>query len=275
MAFIFISYGDDRFRVSLDRILRQAKKSGLFDKVMGYTPQSLPEHVRSSPLFNYPTGGGCWCWKPFIIQQTLQKCKNGDLVCYADAGCTLDKDSPEWEQWKTLLQTHSAIFMQYRPSQAYSGWEKYTGNIPGRHSAIKHWMKPSLVAYFKQIMDPSFLEFDKIMAGCLLFKKTESPSTILQKWNEITFSHPELVMPLQEEERPSLPDDFYAHRYDQSILTPLVFYYGEREHVAVIPETAESRIGKPAVIATRWRQAKLPAFQYWKYRLWEIIHVKK
>jgi len=122
MEKIFISYGDNSFKVSLDRILRQAKQSKLFDRIIGFTPKDLPEYIRSSPLFAIKTGGGCWSWKPYIIYHTLQNCSIGDVVYYADAGCSLDPTSPEWSDFQSYVQSFSAIFFQYRSYFNYPGW---------------------------------------------------------------------------------------------------------------------------------------------------------
>ena len=110
MAFVFITYADDRFKVSTDRITRQARRSGVFDRIVRYSPKDLPDYVRSSPLFSGTKGGGYWCWKPYIISHALEQCEIGDIVVYADAGCSVNADSPEWAEFKRLLQDHSAIY---------------------------------------------------------------------------------------------------------------------------------------------------------------------
>ena len=100
MSNIFISYGDNRYKESLNRIARQAKDVGIFDKVIKFTPKDLPGFVKASPLFAFSCGGGYWCWKPYIIYHTLQNCKEGDVVYYVDAGCTLNISSEEWGQFQ-------------------------------------------------------------------------------------------------------------------------------------------------------------------------------
>lgn len=276
MEKIFISYGDNSFKVSLDRILRQAKQSKLFDRIIGFTPKDLPEYIRSSPLFAIKTGGGCWSWKPYIIYHTLQNCSIGDVVYYADAGCSLDPTSPEWSDFQSYVQSFSAIFFQYRSNFNYPGWEKYYPcSAPHtRPSAIEHWIKPSLSQYFLQFISPDFLSFDKIMAGFMIFKKTDHIISILEQWYQITLFHPELVTAPLGSEMSHLPNSFFTHRFDQSVLTPLVYHFKEKDNVLVLPETAESRFGQPAVLATRWKQAALRPFPYLKYRLSEFFSSK-
>lgn len=271
MAIIFISYGDERFKESLNRIVRQAKKVGIFDKIIKYTPNDLPTFITSSPLFAFGVGGGCWSWKPWIIYHTLQQCKEGDVVFYCDAGCTLVKDSPEWQQFQLAIQTHTAIFFQYREGTDY-GWASKCSRPENNSVAIKHWMKPTVADYFSRYIDAGFLDFAKIWAGFMIFKKTNPLSFILDQWMKITLFHPELVADPFGAELKHLPETYNAHRFDQGILTPLIYRYSQKDNALVLLETSESHIGIPAVLASRWRQGKMSRWQRIKYCVWRLIH---
>ena len=264
MANIFISYGDERFKESLNRIARQAKKVGIFDKIIKYTPKDLPAYIKSSPLMAFIRGGGYWVWKPYIIHYTLLQCNIGDVVWYCDAGDTLVYDSPEWEQFQSQMQTHTAIFFQYRDGH------KYEWGVNGDKTAMKYWIKPSAKDYFLQYIDAKFLDYSKIWAGFMIFKKTEKSSIILDQWYKMALFHPELMM---DSFGPDLndPNDAY-HTRDQATLTPLVFHHHEEDNALVLPETAESRISNPAVLATRWMQGKMLWHQKAKYRIWCLLH---
>ena len=71
MKKIFIAYATDNMAYSLKLIGRQARKLGIFDEVLLWTPNDLPEYIRKSPLMKYKYGGGYWAWKPCIIYETL------------------------------------------------------------------------------------------------------------------------------------------------------------------------------------------------------------
>lgn len=161
MANIFISYGDNRFYYSLRRIKQLAKRTGRFDQIIVYEPKDLPPCVQASPLFAFPRGGGYWVWKPYVIYHTLEACSVGDVVYYADAGCTLHPQSAEWDQFAELMKQHSALFFQYRPDYDY-GWSS-----PERcTTAIRHWTKPATVEYFtKRFGSDKCLDYNKILGG--------------------------------------------------------------------------------------------------------------
>ena len=71
MSVIFISYADGNMSYSLKRIGRQARRLGIFDEIILYTPEMLPDYIRNSALMQYPRGGGYWSWKPAILTETL------------------------------------------------------------------------------------------------------------------------------------------------------------------------------------------------------------
>ena len=266
MANIFISYGDNRYKESLNRIARQAKSVGIFDKVIKYTPKDLPNFITSSPLFAFSRGGGYWCWKPYIIYYTLQNCEEGDVVYYVDAGCTLNKSSEEWSQFQNYLKSYNSIFFQYREGIDYGK------GFGGRDVAIKNWTKPEVITYFQNFVDIDFLDYAKRLGGFMIFKKTSQLPLILDQWYKITLFRPELVMDPLRMEHTQPEETIPIHRHDQSILTPLVYHYRNQDNALVLPETAESRIGNPAVLATRWIQGKMTWRQKLKYRLWCLLH---
>jgi hypothetical protein len=266
---LFISYGDDRFKESLNRIARQARKIGIFDRIIKYSPKDLPEFIKASPLFAFDRGGGYWVWKPYIVYQTLNLCQEGDILVYADAGCTLSKDSPEWEYYLNLLHTHSAIFFQYRENYDY-GW-KCVRKPCGDAVALKHWMKPSLVQFYERSLGLNYLDSSKILGGFFIIKKNRKDLRTIDEWYKITLFHPELVMDPSNDDIADCPPDFFEHRHDQAVLSPLVYHFQSEDDLVILPETAESKIGHPAVIADRWRQGKSSILWKMKYLLWSLL----
>ena len=64
MKKIFIAYATDNMAYSLYLIGQQARRLGLFDDVICWTPKDLPDYILDSPLMKYSYGGGFWAWKP-------------------------------------------------------------------------------------------------------------------------------------------------------------------------------------------------------------------
>ena len=252
MANIFISYGDKTFKKSLKQIKKEAKSIGIFDRIITYTPNELPDCIKSSPLFLFKRGGGYWIWKPYIIYKTLQLCKDNDIVYYADAGCILNSNSIEWNIFQERIQTHNAIFFQYRSDRNYEEWIKYCKNESNNTPKILHWIKPSTIEYFISFMgNDEFLQFNKIWGGAIIIKKTPKLLNVLDQWLRISMFHPELICDPFGKELSNIPSTFNAHRHDQAILTPLVFHYINTDKICILPETAETDKQNAAIIAAR------------------------
>lgn len=94
----FIKYGDEAYAKSKQRLVDQAKKSRYFDKIIAYGKKDLKGQILDSPLLNFSRGGGYWLWKPYVIMETLKDMKEGDILVYADSGCSVYK-SRGWARY--------------------------------------------------------------------------------------------------------------------------------------------------------------------------------
>lgn len=272
MSVVFISYADGNFKESLLRIKRQAKRLGIFNRIIAYTPKDLPLYIKSSPLMAFSCGGGYWAWKPYIIHKTLSECEEGDIVVYVDAGCRL-AEGLEWKEYLSYLDTYHAILFQYRNDCDY-GWQKVYGlDEKNASPAILHWMKPSCIDFFNQKFDSvDYLDYNKIWGGFMMFRKTKDKLRFVEDWYSITLFHPELVMDPYGVELDRLPASFSRHRHDQSIITPLAYYYHESDKILVLPEKSESDKAHAVVAADRYQVGKLPLILYLKYKIYHFIH---
>lgn len=252
MSRIFISYGDASFKKSLKRIAKQARTSHLFDRVEVYTPSDLPPSIRYSPTMIFPRGGGYWVWKPWIVYDALRKCKEGDIVYYVDAGCTLNPNSDEWKEWDVIMNTHNAIVFNYRSDIYYEGWEIYCSKKENCSPELKHWLKPTAKEYFTRFLgSEDYLDFNHVMSGIIIVRKTTKIPFFIQQWLNIAVLNPSLFCDAYGEELGRLPESFNEHRHDQAILTPLVYHYKDIDKIAIQPEKSDSQKEIAAVIATR------------------------
>ncbi|MHC8949281.1 hypothetical protein [Sphingobacterium hungaricum] len=233
MKKVLISYSDKNMAYSLLRIGRQARALKIFDQIILYTPENLPNYIKSSPLMQHTKGGGYWAWKPAIIQETLDQFEEGTIVVYVDAGCTL-KNTPDWEFQFDLLNSKDVLCFQYKDSMM--DWQKF-----GQTSTkIKYWTKRTTLEFFENKLKDKFYgdKFNKIWGGALFFKGKNN--LFLKDWLSLTINHPELILDPSIEELKSENDFFAFHKHDQSIITPLANYYEKNVHI--LEEKAESSV---------------------------------
>lgn len=159
MKKIFIAYADEKMAYSLKRIGRQALRLGIFDEVILWTPEMLPDYIKQFPLMQYSYGGGFWAWKPCIIYETLQQHEEGTVVCYIDAGCTLRKGI-EWTLYFELMKEYDTLCFKYRDEMPE--WDKFGS----KKTAIECWAKKDLLLFLdKCVGTVDYRKQNKVWGG--------------------------------------------------------------------------------------------------------------
>jgi hypothetical protein len=270
MSKIFISYGDDAFKQSLKRIGKEAKQLGIFDKILLFTPKDLPLYIKSSPLMAFDRLGGYAIWKSYIIYTTYLKANLGDIIVYADAGCSLQK-SDEWDYFLNKLGDDGTLLFQYRVDFDYA-WTKCFGvNATVRNV---NWMKKSVQVYFATLFTDNFwLETEKLWSGALIVKKGTTPNLLLEHWFKSTLLEPKLSIDIFGNELEEQDDTFVAHRHDQTLLSIFAFYFKGKQNIIFEPETAESQKDIAAIVASRLRdEVKTPFIKRIKRKVKNAIN---
>ena len=263
MKKIFISYANRNMAYSLKRIGQQARRLGIFDEVILWTPDQLPDYVLASSLIDYKRGAGYWVWKPAIILETLKQFGNDAIVVYADAGCSLNA-SEDWETYFKLLADYETLCFEYQDEIA--AW----ANFGQTSTKIKYWTKQQTLDYFKTLTgDENYPEkYNKIMGGFLFCRNEDN--VFINKWMEIMLERPELVIDPESNEKLEGNQDLAYHKHDQSIITPLAHLYSDR--VKLLEATMETAT-TGAVVASRVRAKNYRAYCWlmFKDKLRELL----
>lgn len=194
----FITFADGG-RYKRDRVVKEALDSGYFDSCTGFGPESLPKEFKSQ-FDNYmqanARGFGYWVWKPLVIQMTLAKARDNDLVVFADSGCS-------------VLKGHDRKMLEYYRLLCYG--EKF--DVLGfeiRYRA-SHWTKGDLFSTVGVAMDNDSLQ---LTSSVIMVRKTANSVALINRWAELMHSDPHNI-----DDTPSrLPNHrfFQEHRHDQS-----------------------------------------------------------
>ncbi|WP_121357033.1 hypothetical protein [Flavisolibacter nicotianae] len=228
----FITYGDENYEQSKRRIAAEAIATGNFDQVVTYSRKDLDKEFLTSPLFNYRKGGGYFVWKPYIVEKTLEQMHEGDLLVYADCGCTVFR-SREWKKYFGLLEKYNGVvFMLPLTCEAYT-----RKNVLDNYTAIgKHWKKRYQVS-----------------ATFFLFKKNRQTMAFAREWKETMVRNPEFVVDVQQELLHNESPKFVENRYDQSVFSALAYKYEKEYGLKILFHHFEGydRFLKQALVATR------------------------
>ena len=229
MKKIFITYGDQRYLDSLQRIKKEAESLGFFDEIQLYNDKLLPDLFQEYTR-RYKRGGGYWLWKPYILFDAWNKAEEGDIIVYADAGCTLLKHK-DWERYFQTLKKKDAIFFITK----------------GKN---KRWCKKEVFTFFNP-KNSLWRYANQIQATFFMIKKTKN-NDVVKSWYQLAATHPHLFFDMNEEERSKENPSVKEHRHDQAVLTGCICMSKDLWRYYLTPERMEKRLSRgQAVLASR------------------------
>ena len=97
MTLNFLTFGSHNNHIEAgQRLLGQVKSLELFDNLYFYTGDDLKKdkefwNRHGTFIENNKRGYGYWLWKSYLINKTIGKLKDGDILLYADSGCEILK----------------------------------------------------------------------------------------------------------------------------------------------------------------------------------------
>lgn len=234
---IAINYADDNYKLQQEYNTQTAWKKGKVDCVIEYHPKDIDSAFldKNKHIFAYKRGAGLWLWKPYIILKTLQQMNDGDYLFYCDSGAYYTKPI---RKLVSVLERDGIEIMPFELPLLECQWTK-------RETFVE--------------MGCDNNQTNQILATFLLLKKSPLAMKIVNEWlyysqNEICIS-PKLFTDIKN------PNDFIAHREDQSIFSLLCRKNG------IIPYREPSQYGdRPYIYAWTPRSGmKEYSLHYRKY----------
>jgi hypothetical protein len=88
-----ITFGDEKYNNTKLRFKNEAVQSKFFNSIRLYSPTDFDddfEHINF--VKNNRRGYGYWIWKLYFVLKKLKEVQYNDIVVFADAGCSINKD---------------------------------------------------------------------------------------------------------------------------------------------------------------------------------------
>lgn len=257
MKCFFITYGDEQYTSSKKRILQEALSLNMFDEVIGYGPADLGLDLMTSKVMEVKRGGGLWSWKPYIIDLTLKKMEEGDVLVYCDAGCSLTK-SAEWNYLFNKLSRFNMVFFLL-------------------HKKNKSWSRNTVINHFS-FLGEFWKNYYQVSATSFILKKKGSSEELIKEWKELMINCPDLVLDVTDSEKELESKFFIENRHDQSILSGLVYKYIINKDIHLDWNNFEGfSFSKRAVVASRIADEKRyhqnKYLQFMKYCIKKMLNV--
>jgi hypothetical protein len=204
-----------------DTLLDSVKKFSNFE-IISFKKSEIDKDFleKNKHIFQIPVGEGAWLWKPYIINETLNKLNDGDLLFYMDANYYFVE---EFEHlYSDVIRERDILIWKNKPNEKeYPLW-----HLCHKHVLEKYGMLEKLF-YNDEAKEP--------WAGSILIKKTPFIVSLIKEWLSMCQIKEDLW---GNEESYKIQNREYSenyrcsHRHDQSLLGILLYKYKiEMEHM--------------------------------------------
>jgi len=202
----FLTFGgpSKKYHDLVNKIKREAEELEIYNKIIGYTEKELKEKKKfwtkhGKFIESNPRGYGFWLWKSFIIKETLKEMKNDDILVYADAGCSLNKNgNKRLLEYFDIVKNSSLGILSFELDQIEKSYTK--------------------MDIFNELNVYELLNTKQLNATAFIIRKCERTVNLIKEWYKLCSNYH-----LISDEPSKIPNDpeFKDNRHDQSIFSLL------------------------------------------------------
>jgi len=214
MKTYLINYAHKAFFESRKKNSQSAKEIGEFDEVIEYTFDDIDDNFRThnAQILSHPRGAGYWIWKPYIVNKTLARVNDGDIVFYCDSGSVFIKSA------KPLIdlcinKSNGVVCFHMEPV--------------ARNKEVLQTKKDTFVLMGCDY--PMFTESWARLGGFSVWQKNAFSLEVAAKWLQHV-QDPRVVTDMPNQ--CGVPEDprFIDHRHDQSVFSLITKKYNIRSY---------------------------------------------
>ena len=168
---------------------------------------------KNKHIFQIPFGGGSWLWKPYIINKTIEKINNEDLLFYMDSNYYFVE---EFENlYKDIVKERDVLIWKNKPNEEpYPLWHLCHKHVIEKYNMLEKLYKND--------------ETKEPWAGAIVIKKTIFTTSLIKEWLEMCQIKEDLWGDEKsyEAQNKEYSENFrIGHRNDQSLLGMLLYKY--------------------------------------------------
>lgn len=210
MTLNFLAFGSHANYIEAGkRLLNQAKSLDLFDKLDLYNADDLKKDKdfwdrHGEFIQNNKRGYGYWIWKSYLIDKTMDKLNDGDILLYCDIGCEIIQNEKRY-----ILEYIEAVKKYKILAHALYVTNEYA------FSKMDLILKLGMTNYNE-------VYFCQIESGIILLEVNDLTRKIIKEWYNLMCDYHNI------DDSPSINKNvffFYEHRHDQSVFSLLLKKY--------------------------------------------------
>jgi len=204
----FLVYNDNTHNIYLEKLLNSVKAYGNGCKIIVYNKNNIDKefYLKNKEILDLPRGGGYWLWKPYIINETLKRINDNDIIFYLDSKYYFTQDFTNL--YKKYMENNDILLWKNKPNEPIF--------------LMKNWCKMDVIIKYN-MFNKVFIDIvEDCWAGALVIKKNENSTKYIKEWLDMGCVYEDIT------DFPSkIPNDkfFREHRHDQSLLSIIAHKY--------------------------------------------------
>ena len=192
------------------RLAAAAAATGDFDTIESWSPDRLretPYYRAHREILDRSRGAGNWAWKPYIIAEAMERRRDGDFIVFTDTGMQAIGDDPmppvaPLLSWLAGSERRVAVGVLHgKPQRA---WTKRDCFVLMDCDSERYW------------------DADQIQATWIAFMVSPATRHLVAEWLRYA-GDARVVTDLPNQMGLPDLDGFIDHRFDQSILSNLIY----------------------------------------------------
>lgn len=204
----FLIYNDNTHNDTLEKLLLSVITYGKEFKIIVFDKKSIDTAFfeKNKAILNCSRGGGYWLWKPYIINETLKKINNDDILFYMDSNYYFIEDFTNL--YSEYMKNNDLLVWKNKPNEAVF--------------YMKNYCKIDVINKYN-MFDKVFNEnAEDCWAGSLVIKKNVNTTRYIQEWLDMCCIYENISDSPNNSDNSSL---FIDHRHDQSLLSIILYKY--------------------------------------------------
>ena len=202
-----ISFADGKYANRKFAFKKQAEAFEIFSDIEVHNRKTLDyEFLKKHEKFieSNNRGFGYYIWKPQIVLQEIRSARNYDLLCWLDAGFTLNfHGKKRFLEYVSMAQKSS-----YRMLSFFNFHTEYI------------WTKADLALRLGVDKNPLIMNSSQIASGFFFIAPTRANIKLITDWAKISVENDYHYSSDAPSEQPN-HERFVEHRHDQSIFSLL------------------------------------------------------
>lgn len=204
----FLVYNDNTHSNFLSDLVESVKKYGRDFEIIVFNKNDMDEEfvLNNKNILDLDRGGGYWLWKPYIINETLKKINENDIVFYLDSKYYFMEDFTE-------------LYSNYMENNDLLVWKNKPNN-PIWH--MKNWCKMDVILKYDMLKKIFEENAEECWGGALVIKKNERTIKYMEEWLDMCCIYEDITDAESKKKNSGL---FCEHRHDQTLLSIILYKY--------------------------------------------------